>query len=171
MASLRLTEILRKLAAAEVDFVVVGMLAGTLRGAPVTTWDLDIVHCRSEANVARLLGVLADIGATYVRDPRKLAPTASHLTGAGHQLLDTELGRLDCLGTVDDDKVYEDLLAVSSPLDIGDGLKVRVLELPALIELKRKAGRPKDLAAIPYLESTLEELEAALPEPGPPRSH
>jgi hypothetical protein len=149
------------LAAADVEFVVVGMLAGTLRGAPVTTWDLDIVHGRGEANVTRLLGVLAEIGATYVRDPRRLAPTASHLMGRGHQLLDTELGRLDCLGAIDDDKVYEDLLAVSSQLDIGDGLRVWVLELPALIEFKRKAGRPKDMAALPYLEATLEELESS----------
>jgi hypothetical protein len=38
-------------------------------------------------------------------------------------------------------------------------VKVRVLALRALIEIKRRAGRPKDLAAIPILESTLEELE------------
>ncbi len=31
--------------------------------------------------------------------------------------------------------------------------------LRELIAIKRRAGRPKDLAVIPYLESTLDELE------------
>ena len=51
-------EILRLLAASKVDFIVVGMVAGVLRGAPVTTVDLDIVHRRGLDNVSRLLGVL-----------------------------------------------------------------------------------------------------------------
>ena len=37
---------------------------------------------------------------------------------------------------------------------------VRVLcDLPSLIRAKRAAGRPKDLAALPELESLLEALE------------
>jgi hypothetical protein len=37
---------------------------------------------------------------------------------------------------------------------------VRVLrDLPSLIRVKRAAGRPKDLAALPELESLLEALE------------
>ena len=47
-------EILRRLAAGKVDFIVVGMAAGVLRGAPVTTVDLDIVHLRDAENVSRL---------------------------------------------------------------------------------------------------------------------
>jgi len=54
----RYAELLRRLAANEVEFVVVGMLAGVLRGAPVLTVDLDIVHRHSPENVARLLQVL-----------------------------------------------------------------------------------------------------------------
>jgi hypothetical protein len=38
-----------------------------------------------------------------------------------------------------------------------DGLEVRVLDLAALIEVKRRAGRPKDLALLPVLEATLDE--------------
>jgi hypothetical protein len=32
------------------------------------------------------------------------------------------------------------------------------LDLPALIEIKERSGRPKDLAAIPVLRATLDEL-------------
>jgi hypothetical protein len=34
---------------------------------------------------------------------------------------------------------------------------VRVIDLRTLIELKEKAGRPKDLATLPVLRATLEE--------------
>jgi len=39
---------------AGVDFLVLGGLAAVLNGAPVSTFDLDIVHSREPANIARL---------------------------------------------------------------------------------------------------------------------
>ena len=83
----RFAEILRLLAANDVEFVVVGMTAGILHGAPVTTIDLDVVHRRSPENVARLLRVLGELDAFYRHDPRQLRPEESHLGGPGHQLL------------------------------------------------------------------------------------
>jgi len=35
---------------------------------------------------------------------------------------------------------------------------VRVLELTMLLEVKRRAGRPKDLAVLPFLEATIAEI-------------
>ncbi|MEJ7733835.1 MAG: hypothetical protein WKG00_32155 [Polyangiaceae bacterium] len=51
------------MAAAEIDFIVVGMAAAVLQGVPATTLDLDIVHQRTPANVDRLLAVLAELDA------------------------------------------------------------------------------------------------------------
>ena len=150
-------EILRRLAAARVELVVVGMAAGVLRGAPVTTIDVDIVHRRSPENVARLLGVLGDLDAVYRHDPRRLRPAESHLSSPGHQLLVTTLGQLDCLGSVGADQSYEDLVPRAPELELGDGLLIRVIDLPTLIELKEAAGRPKDLAVLPVLRATLAE--------------
>jgi hypothetical protein len=158
MRSARSAEILRLLARKEVEFIVVGMTAGVLRGAPVTTVDLDIVHRRSPENVARLLGVLAELDAVYRHDPRKLRPNESHLLGPGHQLLTTTHGDLDCLGAIDQDKSYEDLLDQTTEMKLDEGLSVRVLALTALIEIKERLGRPKDLAVIPVLRATLDEL-------------
>src|SRR5512133_2620671 len=95
-------EILSLLAGHEVEFIVVGMTAGILHGAPVSTFDLDIVHRRSPENVGRLLRALAELTARYRHDSRGLQPTESHLLSEGHQLLTTRLGDLDCLGTIDD---------------------------------------------------------------------
>jgi hypothetical protein len=150
-------EILRRLVAAEVDFIVVGMAAGVLRGAPVTTIDLDIVHRRHPQNVSRLLEVLHDLHAIYRHDPRRLRPEAAHLASPGHQLLTTDQGDLDCLGTVGEGEAYEDLLARAPDLELRPGLIVHVIDLPTLISLKEKAARPKDLAVLPVLRATLAE--------------
>jgi hypothetical protein len=152
-------EILRLLAAHRVEFVVVGMAAGVLRGAPLTTVDLDIVHRREEGNVSRLLDVLAELQATYRHDRRGLAPTESHLMSEGHQLLATRHGDLDCLGAVGEGDRYEDLLDRAPLLHLLEGVAVHVIDLATLIELKEKAGRPKDLAALPVLRATLAETK------------
>jgi hypothetical protein len=144
MKSARFGEILRVLARHEVEFIVVGMAAGILQGVPLSTLDVDVVHRRTPDNVARLLAALVALQAVYRGDPRNLAPTVSHLMGPGHQLLTTSNGDLDCLGAVDAGKTYDDLLASSTELAVGENLAVRVLELSALIEIKRRAGRPKD---------------------------
>jgi hypothetical protein len=50
-----LTTLLERVLAADVELVLVGGLAAVVQGAPVTTFDVDIVHRRTEENVDRLL--------------------------------------------------------------------------------------------------------------------
>jgi hypothetical protein len=71
MPAARFAEILRLLAAHDVEFVVVGMTAGILHGAPVTTIDLEVVHRRSRENVTRLLRALAELDAARLIRARK----------------------------------------------------------------------------------------------------
>jgi hypothetical protein len=158
MPRARFADLLRRLAASDVEFIVVGMGAAVLQGVPLTTLDLDVVHRRTEANVARLLVVLGGLEAVYRHDPRGLRPQASHLSGPGHQLLRTLLGDLDCLGTIGDGEGYEELLGRTVEVLLPGGLTIRVLDLPAIIESKERAGRPKDLAALPVLRATLDEV-------------
>jgi hypothetical protein len=157
MASRNFIELLCLLEREGVEFIVVGGMAGVMQGAPVVTADIDIVHRRTVENVARLLRVLAAIGARYRRDPRGLQPEETPLLGPGHQLLETRLGPLDVLGEVLGGD-YETLLGDATRLRIDEGVSVNVLSLARLIELKRAAGRPKDLAVLPVLEATLELL-------------
>lgn len=156
MASAQYVETLRLLLRAEVKFIVVGMAAGILQGAPAITLDLDVVHQRTPDNVERLLAVLRSIHATARNDERRIVPRASHLLGPGHILLTTDNGDFDCLGTVDSDKTFEDLLPLSRAMTL-DQSELLVLDLPSLIEVKRRAGRAKDLAVLPVLEATLDE--------------
>ncbi len=98
-----------------------------------------------------------EFNAVARRAPRRLRPDESHLMSPGHQLLTTTHGDFDCLGTIDDGKGYEDLLAFSVDIHMSGGAILHVLDLPTLIASKEKAARPKDLAALPYLRATLDE--------------
>lgn len=149
------SRLLEALSRHRVDFIVVGMTAGVLHGAPVLTFDLDVVYSRDPANLTRLLAMLGEIGAIFRGDPRRLVPNLPHLESAGHKLLETTLGDFDLLGTIDDGRGYDALLPDSIVLEAG-GLSFRVLALQPLIEIKERAGRPKDLAVLPVLRSTLE---------------
>lgn len=150
--------LLQALVAHDVEFVVVGGVSAVIHGAPVSTFDLDIVPSRSDANVARLLSALSSIDARH-RDlaGRSIAPDASRLSGPGHSLFMTRSGPLDVSGTIGHGRDYAGLAPRSRAVDLGDGLVVRVLDLDALIEVKREVGRDKDLASLPVLVRTLEE--------------
>ena len=157
MRQARFAEILARLVDHQVEFIVVGMTAGVLQGAPVTTIDLDVVHRRTPENIRRLLAALVQLDAVYRHDPRRLRPQESHLISDGHQLLTTTYGDLDCLGTIDEGRSYEDLLPNTVELTLAGGRVFRLLSLPALIDAKERAGRPKDLAVLPVLRATLDE--------------
>jgi len=150
--------LLRVLAEHDVEFLVVGGVCALIHGAPVSTFDLDIVPERSEENVARLLRALMSLDALH-RDltGRAIAPDASRLSGPGHNLFMTRSGPLDILGTIGRGRDFSSLASRSRPIDLGDGLAIRVLDLDALIDVKREVAREKDLATLPILVRTLEE--------------
>jgi hypothetical protein len=154
----RFLELLRALVNGRVDFVVVGGVAAVLEGAPVSTFDLDVVYSPEGANVARLVEVLATLDAVYV-DPagRRLSPTEERLRRGGQHLLRTRFGRLDVLGSIGDGLGFADLVPDSRRRSI-QGLAVSVLRLEAVIASKEATGRAKDLAVLPMLRNTLAEL-------------
>jgi predicted nucleotidyltransferase len=158
MQELRPTATLRALHDAGVGFILVGGLAAVLNGAPVNTFDVDVVHSRDAANVARILPVLEALDAIFRMQPeRRLRPNASHVASAGHLNLITRYGPLDLLGTIGNNLTYEDLVPRSVELDIAEGLRIRVLDLETLIAIKEQLAGEKDLAVLPTLRRTLEE--------------
>lgn len=155
MASPSLESLLATLAAGDVEFVVVGMLAAVAQGAPVTTHDVDIVHRRTPENIERLVDVLVNkLDARYRGRPDILRPTAEILAGPGHSLLMTNAGPVDVLGAIEGGRDYEALLPTSRRIEIS-GHPVYVLNLETLIELKRSSTRLKDQMMLPLLEETL----------------
>jgi hypothetical protein len=157
--------ILKLLVESGVEFIVVAGVSAALQGAPLMTFDLDIVHRRSPENLRRLDRALDDLAAIQREQPeRKLRPRIEHLASPGHLLLTTNAGPLGLLGTIGRGEDYEDLIARSEELEVA-GLVIRVLGLETLIQLKEELGREKDVAVLAVLRHTLEEKRKGRPAP------
>jgi len=152
--------ILDALSEAGVEFIVVGGVCAVLHGAPVSTFDLDLVYSRSKENLRRIEDVLRALR-TFYREKPKIAPDASLLDSAGHHLLITDCGPLDLLGSTVGGEGYEELLAHTEQVELGAGTHVRILDLPTLIGMKEKLARERDRAVLPILRRTLQEREAS----------
>lgn len=136
---------------------MVGGVCAVLHGAPVTTFDLDIVHSRSRHNLTNLMAALKELDAYYRESKEKiLKPKLSHLASTGHHLLITKSGPLDLLGTIGISHTYSDLLPLTVDLNVSK-LQMRILELEALIKIKKETITEKDKIIIPILQRTLEE--------------
>jgi len=146
------------LAEAGIQFIVVGGMAAVVQGVPVTTFDLDIVHSRDEANTRKLLVLLKTIHARYRMHPpeKTLEPSEAALLGKGHQLLYTDLGALDVLGAIEDGLEYQDLLAHSIEVQLR-GKTVKILGLQKLAGLKSKSSNEKDRLVFKLIAKTLAE--------------
>jgi len=152
--------LLRVLARHRVHFIVVGGVCGTLQGAPIATFDLEVVHSRTPENVGRLLVALEALGACYRgQGTRRIVPQASHLSSPGHQLLITKYGPLDLLGEIGTGLGYGDLLSRTSEIEVEPGLRVRLLNLETLIGIKEALGHEKDKATLAVLRRTLEAIK------------
>lgn len=129
-----------------------------LHGAPVNTFDLDIVHARDADNIRRLLSALTELDAVYRSSPeRKLRPDESHLAGPGHQLLLTKVGPLDVLSMIGKSRTWNDLIGHTRNMEVEPGISVRVLNLEMLITIKEELGFEKDTAVLPVLRQTFRE--------------
>jgi hypothetical protein len=138
-----------------VRFVLVGGVAAVVEGAPVSTFDLDIVPARDPRNVARLLEALGELDARYrVRPELRRKPTAELLAGEGHHLLMTRAGPLDVLGVIGKRRDFESLIRNARRRKLGEFF-VWVLDLETQIAVKEKLGFAKDRAMLPTLRETL----------------
>ncbi len=137
-----------------VEFVVVGGVAAVLQGAPITTFDIDMLVKLDDANAENLADALTALEASFREQPRADPPTKKHILAGGHLLLMTNCGPLDILGFIGDQEKYEDLKGKIKQITVG-GLSVQVLELEELIHQKEKLGRPKDQASLQTLKAVL----------------
>jgi len=159
-----ITALLLALTEANIDFIVVGGVAGVLHGSSLQTKDLDIVHRRDPANVDRLLLLLTRLDAHHRNDlgNRRLTLTREMLLGSGQINLATTLGPLDPLCELGPGQGYEQLLPHTVVVE-DENMRIRVLDLPTLIDVKSRVGRPKDKLAIAHLVALLEEKQGNEP--------
>jgi len=149
-------ELLRRLVAADAQFVVVGGLAVGAWGVVRGTKDVDVVvapdidNLKRVAEVAVAAGGHIQQGEAFLGTPISIASALS----SGEQVaIETDLGRLDIVQGLEGVPGYEELRTRSSQAEIL-GVAVAVCSLDDLKTMKRAAGRTRDLA-------DLEDLEAA----------
>ena len=137
-----------------IDLIVVGGAAAVIHGAPITTQDLDVVPAQDADNLARLLAALDGLESRFrpVVPGRDLAPTLELLGGTGQLNLATREGPLDILCRLHDGRGYAELAPRSRVVE-ADDLRIRVIDLDALIEIKASTGRARDRLVVPILEA------------------
>lgn len=150
--------LLRALLDGGVEFILVGGVAATVHGSTRLTLDVDVVYRRSRDNIDCLVLALTPYHPYLRGAPRGLPfrwDSATVQRGLNFTLT-TAVGDLDLLGEIAGGGSYENLLPHTIVIQVF-GRECRCLDLPALIRVKRAAGRPKDLEAIAELEAILEE--------------
>jgi hypothetical protein len=140
----------------DVRFMVVGLSAAALQGAPVVTQDVDLWF--EDLGDPRLRQALREAGVAYVPPIGRNPPS---LAGGGAELFDLVM-HMHGLGPFASE--------VEGCIEVAIGKqRLKVLPLARVLESKRAANRPKDRLVIPVLEDALAVLQAASAAGHPPR--
>ena len=131
------------------EAILIGNMAAALRGAPVSTIDIDLYFRKTPANMRKLKQVATALEAVILR-PYYPASALFRLQR------DRDGLQIDFMGQIDGVKSYESVRGRAASYDIG-GQKVLAASLDDIIRSKRAAGRAKDLAVIDILEKTRDE--------------
>jgi len=126
----------------KVRFMVVGLSAATLQGAPVVTQDVDLWF--EHLGDRKMSSALQEVRAAYVPPSINNPPM---LAGEGAELFDIVI-RMDGLGT------FADELKNCLEVPLGKQ-KLKVLSLERILASKIAANRPKDKLTIAVLRDVL----------------
>ncbi len=146
--------LLRLLAQAGIEFMVIGGVAAISWGATEFTRDLDVVMDFSLDNVAGLMTALAPHRPKHLTRPDLpgIAEAPQTLTGFRSLLLMTDLGRLDVLRDVPPLGRYADFATRAVTVQ-AFGIPQRIIGLDDLIAVKEHVARPKDLIVAAQLKA------------------
>ena len=130
----------------KIRFMVVGLSAAALQGAPVVTEDVDLWF--EDLSNPKLMQALVKVGAAYI-PPFGFNPPM--LGGPGSEPFDVVI-RMDGLGG------FADEWKRAVEIKVGK-LRLKVLPLERILASKQAANRAKDQRVIPVLQNALRTLE------------
>jgi hypothetical protein len=153
--------VLERFAAAEVDFVVIGGVAGGAHGSSFATFDIDLAYNREPENLKKVAGVLRELEARLRGAPQDVPflLDAKTLEAGANFTFTTSLGDVDLLGDPAGSPSYEKLRKAATEIDVR-GYTVRIASLDHLIAMKESAGRPKDKLMATEYRVLSDELRA-----------
>lgn len=139
-------EFLKALVREKVDFMIVGLSAAALQGAPVVTQDIDLWFRRlPDPGIER---ALKKVRGSYVPPMMGNPPM---FTGKAVKLFDI-VTTMDGLGEFDDECEHAIKLALGR-------VKILVLKLERIIVSKTASGREKDKLVLGVLSDVLKTIE------------
>jgi len=152
--------LLRRLQENDLEFVVIGGVCCVYHGVQIATFDLDICCRIDEPNLRRIERAVRDLPPFHRLAANKLplALTSELCSRLKNLYLQTDLGKLDCLGEVSGVGSYEDVFRRSEFARLPYG-EFRFLNLDALMQAKEAAGRDRDLEVLKHLRAIKEGLE------------
>jgi predicted nucleotidyltransferase len=139
-------DLLRALSDADARFLVVGAYAVGVHGRPRATKDLDVWVEASADNAPKVVKGLMEFGAPLMG----LTEADLSTPGVGLQI-GVEPGRIDILTSISGVR-FEDAWLRKVQANFAEGLRCNVIGLVELLQNKRAAGRPQDLADVAALE-------------------
>jgi hypothetical protein len=156
--------LLARLIECRVEFVLVGGFAATAYGSTLLTQDVDVCLRFSPDSLMRLQEALADLHPVHRMTPQRLPLrlTPETCQGLKNLYLDTDLGQLDCLGTIQGVGDFVHVKEHSIEVRLATGV-CRILSLDALIQSKEAMGRPRDRESVLQLKA----IRARLSRQGP----
>ena len=161
-AHLDTAQFLRRFGETGTRVVLIGGMAAITLGVAYVTQDIDFCYDISPANRVRLLEALAPlqprlrVGGLSDADARALPWRWDEraVRDGPNLTLQTDAGPIDLLSRVSGVGGYAEVLG-EAVIVREAGLEIAVLDLPGLVKAKRAAGRTKDMAILPMLESML----------------
>ncbi len=147
-------EMLRRLTASGVDFIVIGGIAMIMHGSARMTRDLDIVFATDDGNLQALGRVLVASEARLrgIDEEIPFVPDARTLSNVSLLTLDTDAGWFDVHRRPDGAPPYASLREHAERMEVGD-FSILVASIDDLLAMKRAAGRTQDLLDIETLEA------------------
>ncbi len=150
----KFSNLIDRLRDGNVEFVIIGGLAGIIHGTTRTTQDIDICCKFTPENILKLFDAIKDTHPVHRMNPNRqvLELNSTNVKDFKNLYLDTDIGQLDCLNEVqgvgDFDEVFKNAITV----DI-DGRNYQVLNIDALIKAKKSLNRPQDKLDVMQLEA------------------
>jgi hypothetical protein len=156
-------QIFTELAEEAIDYVVTGGVAVNLHGIPRMTYDIDLMILLTYENINKIIAKLKNWGYTP-RAPVRPEDLANeqvrtawilekNLKAFSFRNTNQPIGEIDLL--IDSPVSYEDVKKRAAIFDLK-GVKVPVISIPDLIEIKLKSGRKQDLSDVEHLRSLME---------------
>lgn len=138
-----LIQILSRLEAESVDYVVVGGFAAVIYGNPRVTVDIDICVTLSQDNLQRFADAINPLEPRTRRNGARIVLDSKPLGGEFSKIY-TSAGELDIMHRLTGVESFQALRDRSVIFDLG-AHPVRVAHIDDLIAMKEAAGRPHDM--------------------------